>query len=99
MALRASTGSARLAVESLEERILEIEVEKAAGSLRLRGRRGSAAEDGVGEVELSSDSDEAEDETIEGSVTAGGEGGDEDFASESLRSTGAKSSLAEEELE
>lgn len=38
MALRARTGSARLEMASLVERILEMELENAAGSLRLRVR-------------------------------------------------------------
>lgn len=36
MALRARTGSVRFEIESLDERILVMEVAKAAGSLRFR---------------------------------------------------------------
>lgn len=65
MALRARTGSARLETASLDERILEMEVENAAGSLRLRMRLrwvADEAEDDVADAELRS---EAEEETLE----------------------------------
>lgn len=64
MALRARTGSARLETASLDERILEMEVENAAGSLRLRMRLrwvADESEDDGADAELRS---EAEEETL-----------------------------------
>lgn len=67
VALRASTGSARFDLESLEESILAMDVENAAGSLRFRARRGLSV---VMEWE-DEDTEECADEAREGELSVG----------------------------
>ncbi len=102
MVLRARTGSLRLEVVSLELRIAEIEAEKAAGSLRLRGLRRVW----LGFVEIEepeaeeSEAEESESDAEDDLVKEGFEdrevewvtGSASELCSESARSTGANSS-------
>lgn len=97
VALRARTGSARLETVSLDERILEMELENAVGSLRLRVRLLRAADepedDDDADAELRS---EAEEETLGEGLLARGDLREVEGSGEATSVEGNSSARGEE---